>query len=451
MARLSGFEQVRRGVSFRNEIGGEGRTAVLSDYEALTNLFGLSQYNFRKVSSTEAFKIAIVYACTRLIAGAIAQLPIDIYRANEDGGKEEVQPELTKLLNVNPHTLFGGPTFWEWVVANILLHGHVPTRIIRGRNGKPTGLEPRLPDGVQIVLHNERLIYSMTHRRGSLDNSSGAFRSYDQDDILHFHGFGFNGVRAPSVIQSGASHGISLALTMEEHAQEFFDTGAHQQFAVMKQGNWTPEQRDTFREMWKDKYSGLSNRSVPIVLDKTASLQELSMKAEDAQLVQSREMEITDIARAFGLPSFMVNQEQKSTSWGTGVSEIGYVFLRYTIMPHLRRIEGELNRKLAVRKPWYIKFNVAALVRATMKERFAAYRQALGGSSGPGFYSVNDVRKLEELPPSEGEEYDKPFMPSQGLIKEETEEPEEDDDDPRQPPDEDDDPDDDPRRPPRRE
>jgi HK97 family phage portal protein len=141
----------------------------------------------------------------------------------------------------------------------------------------------------------------------------------------------------------------------------------------------------------------------------------LSLNAKDSQLLESREFQITDIARAFGMPSFMVNQEQKTTSWGSGIGEISLSFLRYTLGPHTNRWEQELNRKLFMRQsaPVFCEFIARSLMRLTLKDRNDAYRQAIGGSQGPGWMTVNEIRKMENLPRIDQEEYDQPYNPNQ--------------------------------------
>ena len=201
---------------------------------------------------------------------------------------------------------------------------------------------------------------------------------------------------------------------MEEFSQDKFRNGALQQFAIMKgDGQWSPEQKDRIRKEFEERYGrGIESSNVPLVLDKTADIKQLSLTMEQVQLIEGREFQITDIARAFGLPSFMVNQEQKTTSFGSGVTEIGLVFLRYTLMPHIRRIEDELNRKLFLRSKNYVRFAVDSLIRGQTAERYEAYERTLGGGQKPGWMSVNDIRELENFSKIQGEEYDKPFHPS---------------------------------------
>ena len=348
-------------------------TAASNDYERLSELFNLPRAGFRNLRTEDAMKIAVVYACVRLISGAIAQMPVKIYRRKSDGSKSNPHPQLEKMLNLQPDPLFSGPAFMEFIVSGILLHGYAFGVLQRDRNGRLRRLTPVHPSrvGMRTNRENTRVIYTIMQ--------NGTAVNFDQDDILHFHNFGFDGLRAPSVISAGANHATGIADAMEEFTEDFFENGALQSYAIIKDGNWTTEQRQAIRDQWQERYSkGISSRNIPIVFDRTVDVKQLTMNSRDAQLLEAREFQITDIARAFGLPSFMINQEQKSTSWGTGVAEIGNVFLRYTLMPHISRIEAEFNRKMFLHSPDYIKLDASQLIRASQKERYAAYRGSRG-------------------------------------------------------------------------
>ena len=201
-------------------------------------------------------------------------------------------------------------------------------------------------------------------------------------------------------------------MAMEQFSADFFKNGAHQDIAVIKEGKWDSADQDAFREAWVRTYGGVGNKKKPLTIGKGLDIKQLSVNAEDSQLLESRKLQIIDIARAFGLPAFMVNETEKSTSWGSGIAEIGLAFIRYTLQPHLIRFEQELNRKLFLRSNHFVEFNTAGLMRGTLKERNEAYKSAMGGSNVPGYMAINEVRKLENLPPIDGEEYDKPYHPS---------------------------------------
>ena len=340
----------------------------VQDINSLADLFGvMPSFAGPAVTPKTSMKVSIVFACVRLIAGAIAQMPVHIFEQSEKSDKQRVpNHSLANLFNLQPTPAWSAAAFWEFIVSSMLLHGDGYAVLLRDRNGDVEEILPISPVGMNVVNNNGRLNYFFT-----LD---GTPRGFDQDDILHFPGFGFNGLKSMSVIQWGAFNSIGLELAMEQHSGEFFKSGSTQRVAVVE------------------------NAKFPLVLDESTDVKALSLSAKDSQLLESREFQITDIARAFGLPSFMVNQEQKTTSWGSGIGEIGLSFLRFTLGPHLNRFEQEVNRKLFLKKPMFAEFIAANLMRLTLKDRNEAYRQAIGGSQGPGWMSIDEVRKLENLP-----------------------------------------------------
>src|SRR5690606_24042179 len=112
-----------------------------------------------------------------------------------------------------------------------------------------------------------------------------------------------------------------------------------------------------------------------------------------------------NISTAFGVPAFLVNQGKNVTAWGSGMAEQSAAFVRYTLSPHMLRFQQEINRKLFLRSNNFAEFNPAGLMRGTLKERNEAYKSALGGSNVPGYMCINEVRKLENLPPLDNEVY----------------------------------------------
>ena len=374
----------------------------ITDIEALSDVLGLgSSLAGPAVTPKTSMKVAVVFACVRLIAGAIAQLSLPAYQTTEKG-RERVNIPESALLNLQPTPAFSAAAFWEYIVTCMLLHGDGFAVIYRNRNGEALELLPVSPLDVNVVPADGRLAYSV-----KISNKAYAF---DQDDVLHFPGFGFNGVRSMSVIKWGAYNSIGLELAMEQYSGEFFQNGATQSIAVVKSADWNADAQQSFREAWTRVYGGQGNRKYPLTIGNGMDIKELSVNAKDSQLLESREFQITDIARAFGLPSFMVNQEQKSTSWGTGVAEIGLSFLRFTLMPHLNRFEQELNRKLFLYKPYMVEWLTDALLRSTTEKRYDAYRTALGGpGTGPGWLAVNEVRRLDNLPRIDNPIFDMPY------------------------------------------
>lgn len=384
----------------RNE--NDGR--ALESIEELSDIMGIvSSIAGPVVNSRTAMRVSIVYACTRLIAGAMATMPIHIFRDSPTGRARDPGHPVSALFSLQPTPLMSAAMFWEYVTASMLLEGDGFAVIMRDAFGEPTEFLPLSPLAVTVRRRGNRLLYAVQMDDG--------YRGFDQDDMLHFAGFGFNGERSLSVIKYAAVNSIGLNMAMEQFSGEFFRTGAHQDVAIIKDSKWDAADQEAFREAWARTYGGIGNRKKPLTIGKGLDIKQLSINAKDSQLIESRQFENLNIATAFGIPGFMVNQGEKVTAWGSGMAELGLAFIRYTMSPHIVRFEQELNRKLFLRRPEFAEFVTAGLMRGTLKERNEAYKSALGGSNVPGYMAINEVRRLENMPRIENPVYDQPYDP----------------------------------------
>jgi HK97 family phage portal protein len=164
-------------------------------------------------------------------------------------------------------------------------------------------------------------------------------------------------------------------------------------------------QIDLLKKSFTEKYSGINNaHASPLVLTEGLEAQEISLSADDAQLLEARQFQVVDIARAFGVPPHMIGETSASTSWGSGIESMSRGFVTYTLQPHLVRIEQELNRKLFPRDPTrFIQFDRDALIEGDSTAQANYFRAALGGpGTGPAWLTVDEVRKQKGFAPQGG-------------------------------------------------
>lgn len=347
------------------------------------------------VSPETAMKAATVFACTRLLSEAVAGLPLPIYERLPDGGRQ-IAPltaanGLWWLLNERPCAFISAASFWEWMVTDALLRGDGIAVIARNRNGIIQELIPIPRQNVIIERVKYRLRYYVSTEEG--------FFGFDQDDILHFPGFGFDGISGKSVIQYAAKQAIGIALASEEFAARFFSNGATPRFALEVPGALKSAQVEDLRAEFQRRYTGVENAHLPLILTHGAKAAQLSLDAESAQLLQTRMFQVTDICRAFGVPAFMVGETEKTTTWGTGIEHMGLGFVRYTLKGPLQRNEQEMNYKFWPRSTKYFtQYDTDALMRGDSAAEAAYFRNALGGAQGPGWMSVNQIRRLKNWP-----------------------------------------------------
>jgi HK97 family phage portal protein len=112
---------------------------------------------------------------------------------------------------------------------------------------------------------------------------------------------------------------------------------------------------------------------------------------------------VIDIARAFGVPPHMIGETTKSTSWGTGIEQQSIGFVKYTLGPHLKRFENEINRKLFRTSRYFMEHNADSLMAGDSKAQADYFAKAIGGPGAQGWMAVDEVRRKKNMKPMGGE------------------------------------------------
>lgn len=352
------------------------------------------------VNAVSAMRVAAVYACVQKIAGVISTLPLHIYRTNGDLKERLPKDDLWYKLNESPHATYTASAHWEGVSVAQLLRGDGFTWIRRTSTGAVGDLLP--------------LPWSAVHPQRQPDGSIRYYLSLPEFgistwlepyDVLHFHGFGFNGVNSQSVISHAARSAVGNALAMDDYSGKVFANGAHPSIVLSSPKPMKTEQIEALQHAFANKYAGSDNfHRLPLVLTEGITQEKLSLSAEDTQLLEARKFQVIDIARAFGVPPHMIGETSASTSWGSGIEAMSRAFVTYTLQPHLVRIEQELNRKIFPRNAQrVIQFDRDALIEGDSKAQAEYNRAALGGpGSGMGWMTVDEIRKGKGLAPMGG-------------------------------------------------
>jgi HK97 family phage portal protein len=339
------------------------------------------------VSEKSLLSISAAYACVNLIAGAISALPLRLYRRAPDNEREELaSDDLWWLLNEQFLPRWSAANGWEFLVQSLLFHGDAFAVIIR-QGSRIVGLEPAHPTQVSVAVTPDRmrLVYIVNRENGE--------RSvHDQDDMIHVAGFGFNGFRGVSPIRNVLTTSGAVALATQEYSARFFANSARPDLVLSTDQVINAETANQIKEAWAANYSGLNNAHKPAVMGQGFKAIPLTMTAEDAQLLATRQFQIEEIARAYGVPPFMIGHTDKTTSWGSGVETMGTGFVRFTLRQHLHKFETEINRKFFRTSGKFTEFDTFELERADMKTLFESFRVAVGRAGEPGFMSTDEVR-----------------------------------------------------------
>lgn len=353
------------------------------------------------VTPDTAMRVSAVYACVRLISGAVANLPLHIKRRVDADTREDLSSDpVWSVLRRKPNGWQTPSQFKRMMQAHILLRGNAYAQIVRSR-GNVIALNPLHPDRMEVKQTDALdLVYEYTRRDGRKVLMA-------QGEVMHLVGLTLDGVNGVSAI-TYARETIGLSMAQERHGATTFKNSARPSSVLSHPGKLGPEGAENLRASLNAYRSGGESEGQALILEEGMNVSPMSMTAEDAQWIESRKFSRTDIAMFFGVPPHMIGDTEKSTSWGSGIEQQSIGFVTYTLEDHLTTWEETINRDLVSEADVYSRFNRKALVRGDIKTRWEAYVKAMQW----GVYSPNEVRKLEDENPRDGGDvyYDPPNM-----------------------------------------
>lgn len=352
-------------------------------------------------SERMAMQLTAVSACVNLIAGAIASLPMHVYRRSPEGDlTRDVNSDVWWTLNEEFSPRWTASAGWAFLTASKLLHGDGFAEILR-RGDRVVGLVPIHPNRVRVIVTPDgmRLLYEI-QPDPTIDSPNGEtsrIRVLDQDDVLHIPGFGFNGKRGMSALRNSLRNSGNLALNAQTFSEKFLHNMARPDFALQTDGNLTDEQFSRIQASL-DNRAGPMNAGRPMILDGGLKIQTLTMPLEEMQLLETRKFQVEEIARAFGVQPFMIGHTEKSSSWGSGIEAMGAGFVRYTLRDHLNAFQNEINRKFFRTAARVAEFDTTELERGDTKAMFEAMRTGLGRAGEAPILTIEEARQTLRLP-----------------------------------------------------
>lgn len=378
-------------------LGENGFTTNLTA-EELMNTLGLAATSAAGVAVTpdSAIRVATVYGCVSLLAGAIMTLPLPVYERVGDSRKR-ADHEYWWMLNEQANPDMTAATAWQCLVSSRKFYGDAFAELLRASSvsSRVIGWKPLHPLNVQpFRAENDRVYYRV-------QPAKGAAYVLDSADMIHLPSLGFDGLTSPSPITFAAREAIGTSIAAERHTARFFAGGATFDYALKTASNLKTEQIDQLRTSLLARVQ--NGGRGPLILSGGLEPAQISVNSKDAEILATRLFSVEEICRIFGVPPFMVGHNEKTTSWGSGIEQMSIAFVRYTLQRDLTLIAQEFNRKLwPTRARYFVEHLTAALERGDLKSRFEAYRIAVGRAGEPGWTSPNEVRRLENMPPVDG-------------------------------------------------
>lgn len=371
------------------------------DHPKIDNRTVGSSYSFymggssagKNVNERSAMQMTAVYSCVRILAEAVAGLPLHLYRYKEDGGKERaIDNNLYHLLHDEPNKEMSSFIFRETLMTHLLLWGNAYAQIIRNGKGEVIALYPLMPNKMQVDRdENGELYYIYTRSSDEAKTMEGVTVYLTPRDVLHIPGLGFDGLVGYSPIAM-AKNAIGLAIATEEYGAKFFANGAAPSGVLEHPG--TIKDPSRLRENWNSTFGGSANSGKVAVLEEGMKYTPISISPEQAQFLETRKFQIDEIARIFRVPPHMVGELEKSSF--SNIEQQSLEFVKYTLDPWVIRWEQSLSRALLnedEKRKYFFKFNLEGLLRGDYESRMSGYAVARQN----GWMSANDIRELENM------------------------------------------------------
>lgn len=346
----------------------------------------------KSVTERSAMQMTAVYSCVRILAEAIAGLPIHLYRYKEDGGKEKaIEHPLYRILHDEPNPEMSSFVLRETLMTHLLLWGNAYAQVIRNGRGEVVALYPLMPNKMTVDRDSSGQLYYQYQRSSDESGDKNETVILRPVDVLHIPGLGFDGLVGYSPIAM-AKNAIGLAIATEEYGAKFFANGAAPSGVLEHPGTIKDPQR--VREAWQSQFGGSQNSGKIAVLEEGMKYTPISISPEQAQFLETRKFQINEIARIFRVPPHMVGDLEKSSF--SNIEQQSLEFVKYTLDPWVIRWEQSIQRSLLTpeeKKTYFVKFNVEGLLRGDYQSRMNGYATARQN----GWMSANDIRELENL------------------------------------------------------
>lgn len=352
-----------------------------------------------RVTVKTALSISMVWSCVKILSESLSGLPLKLYE-DKGGGRALVtgSDRMLKLLR-KPNPYMTRLNFLKFVVVNMALRGNAFALIERNIHNEPIGLVPLDGRTVKIDTDDE-LIYLVTPKEGDPFPVS-------PEHMLHFKLFSLDGIVGLSPIEHQAET-MGLAKAGQQWSARFMRKGGFTGGYVIYEQFLTKAQQAQVMEKFPDvRKADADDIGKMAILQGNPKIVPAGISQKDAQFIESQQFQEEAIAGIYGVPLWLANRAGKTSIMGSNLEQQLTGYITFGLKPYIDAVEDEFNDKIYRTASRFCEFAVEGLLRADSAGRATYYGSALGGSGGSGWMTINEVREKENLPPLEGDQYNR--------------------------------------------
>lgn len=344
------------------------------------------------VTPDNALQVMAVYACVKILAESLASLPFVLFEQDGRTKQRATSHSLYPVLHDLPNPEMTSLELRETLMGHLALRGNAYANKVFDGAGRIIELWPLRPDKIEVKRSATSELYY------AYILPSGEKRYLMAHEVMHIRGLSPDGLMGYNPIAL-ARQAVGLAMATEEFGSRFFGNGAKATTVLKHPGKLSDKAFEKLRDSWNAQHQGLENAHRMAILEEGMDIVQVSIAPEDAQFLQTRKFQKSEIAGLFRVPPHMIADLEHAT-FGN-IEHQSLEFVTYTLFPWLVRWEQAAYRDLLTpeeRKRYFVRFQVNALLRGDIASRYTAYATAHNN----GWMSANEIRELEDMNPYDG-------------------------------------------------
>jgi HK97 family phage portal protein len=345
------------------------------------------------VTEMTAVQVAAVAACIRILSSSVGMLPCNVYQRVDGGSNLAPTHALYSMLHDAPNEEYAAVDFWIMMETHRIMLGNCYAEILRDGAGRPAELWIRSPFRTFPYRNqrNSKLIYRTT------DTFDGSERVIEPENMVHVKNFGIDPWVGLSPVRYHMREVLGGAIATQNYANRLFGNDARPGGYISAPDVLQPARKLELANNWTAAHSRSGSHTMAI-LDGGLSWEAVGIQPDEAQFIQTRQMQREDICAMYGVPPHFVGAQNAERS--ANLEQRFLEFLVTCLKPNLKRYECELNAKLFAgvgrsANKYFVKFDTADFERAD----FATTLKALQVGRYSGLYTINEGRKMLGLNP----------------------------------------------------
>ena len=371
------------------------RRKSASSYDILREIigWGFASKSGKTVNVQTALEVATVFACLRVRANGVAQVPLKLLRESEDGKTRRPAKDhpLYDILEARPNEWQTSFEYREMLMMHLGLCGNHCSFINRSNRAGIMELIPFVPGSVTVKRAEDfALSYEVRAENGST-------QLFPAKAIWHVRGPSWNSWMGLEPVRL-AREAIGLSMALEESQSRMQRNGVRTSGTYSVEGTLTDEKYKELKNWIDRNHAGAENTGAPMIMDRGAKWLSHSMTGIDAQTLETRRFQVEEMCRQLGINPIMVFAESKNTTYASA-EQMFLAHVVHSVSPDYARLEQSIRANLlteAERKAGlYPCFIDEGLLRGSLETKM---KTLLGYVNG-GLMYPNEGRAKLDLDP----------------------------------------------------